>query len=180
MEKDAVISVSELDKHLAEDVIQRDEEVDRINLLVRRQITKTLLLGHIGIANIETRKTIYYFIVIKTLERIADHCTKIASNTLLLRKKLDKRLTMYLLTLNNNILSNLRKSILSFLNAEARICNQIIEDEENLREKISEFRKKILISDYDAKIEINTIIDSLERIVFLITDIAEAGIDASI
>lgn len=72
------------DTALAGDVIQRDDEVDRFYLLIVRQLKAALrdpeLAKKIGIRC--PRECMAYRLIIKSMERIADHAEKIARDTM--------------------------------------------------------------------------------------------------
>ncbi len=69
---------------LARDVIQRDDEVDRFYLLIVRQLKAALrdpeLAKKIGI--MKPRDCMAYRLIIKSMERIADHAEKIARDAM--------------------------------------------------------------------------------------------------
>src|SRR5438132_12993474 len=83
MLRDAVESLKNRDTALSDEIIKRDEEVDRFYLFLIRQLTMAVLnrslILEIGLA--DPRDCLVYRVVSKSLERIADHATPIARMT---------------------------------------------------------------------------------------------------
>jgi len=83
MHEDAVIALKTGDKTLAQDVISRDTDVDRLHWLIARQ--NNLIVGDINLSrkmNIPISMAEEYFLISRIIERIADHGTRIAYNVL--------------------------------------------------------------------------------------------------
>src|SRR5207247_1928530 len=82
------------DPALAEEIIRRDEEVDRFYLFIIRQLTMAVLnrslILEIGLA--DPRDCLVYRVVSKSLERIADHATTIAKMSASIENPLPSRL----------------------------------------------------------------------------------------
>ena len=91
MHKDAILCLSANDNLFLRDVITTDNEVDRFNLYVIRQLRAAMqnprISKEIGIANI--KDCLGYRLVTKSVERTADHAVKIAENVLTLKHKVD-------------------------------------------------------------------------------------------
>lgn len=77
MHKDAAKALRDADKALAEEVIQRDREVDRLYFLTVRQLKKALVNPSLGLAPAEC---LDLRVAIKSLEELADHCCNIAEH----------------------------------------------------------------------------------------------------
>ncbi|MEA1868541.1 MAG: phosphate uptake regulator PhoU [Euryarchaeota archaeon] len=82
MHEDALHALRDRDLELAEDIIQRDDEVDRFYLLIVRQLKAAIedprLSEKIGITY--PRECLGYRLIAKSMERIGDHAEKIARN----------------------------------------------------------------------------------------------------
>ncbi len=79
MHSSAATACAELDVHLAEDVISRDAEVDRLNWLIARQYN--LLLRDVRFAEkmgTPREQAIFFLLISRTIERIGDHAHRIA------------------------------------------------------------------------------------------------------
>jgi phosphate uptake regulator len=83
MLSDAVDALAELDEEMARDVIQRDDDVDRLWMVVSRIFRSTLRTPKAAEELGVTREVCFdYQSAARQLERIADHATKIAHLTL--------------------------------------------------------------------------------------------------
>jgi phosphate uptake regulator len=92
MHEDAARALREFDKKLAQDVIALDDEVDRFSLYIIRQLKSAVqsesVLRDIGLVN--QRDCLGYRVIVKAVERIADHAVKIVENVITLDKKIDE------------------------------------------------------------------------------------------
>ncbi len=81
MQNDAVIALLEGDKRLAEEVVQRDPEVDRFYFYIVRQLTSAIgRTDHIRKIGLTSPQAVLgYRMVVKSIERAGDHATRIAS-----------------------------------------------------------------------------------------------------
>ena len=81
MQNDGVIALLEGDERLAEEVMQRDPEVDRFYFYIVRQLTaaigRTDHIRKIGLTS--PQACLGYRMVVKSIERAGDHATRIAS-----------------------------------------------------------------------------------------------------
>jgi phosphate uptake regulator len=81
MQHDAVIALLDGDKRLAEEVVQRDPEVDRFYFYIVRQLTaavgRTDHIRKIGLTS--PQACLGYRMVVKSIERAGDHATRIAA-----------------------------------------------------------------------------------------------------
>jgi phosphate uptake regulator len=89
MHSDAIQALKNLDKKLAQEVIQLDDEVDRFSLYIIRQLKVAVqnakILKDIGLSS--PRDCLGYRVIVKFVERIADHAARIAENILALKEK---------------------------------------------------------------------------------------------
>src|SRR5215471_21758135 len=94
MLRDAVESLKGRDPAMAEEIVRRDEEIDRFYLFIIRQLTMAVLnrslILEIGLA--DPRDCLVYRVVSKSLERIADHATTIAKMSTAIDSPLPPRL----------------------------------------------------------------------------------------
>jgi len=78
MIQDAISSLVENNKELAADVVQRDNDVDRLNLLISRQFTEILRSGSVKQETLNSIAAFNYMQAASNLERIADHACRMA------------------------------------------------------------------------------------------------------
>ena len=89
MHDDALQALKNLDKRLATEVIQLDDEVDRFSFYIVRQLKTAIqnerILKDIKLPN--PRECLGYRVIVKFVERIADHAARIAEYILALEEK---------------------------------------------------------------------------------------------
>lgn len=78
MIQDSISALLNCNKELAIDVIQRDNDVDRLNLLISRQFTEILRSGSVKQETLNSITAFTYMQAASNLERIADHACRIA------------------------------------------------------------------------------------------------------
>ncbi len=183
MQKDVIHALKEADLSLAKDVIQRDDDVDRLYLLIVRQLV-TSVKYPITADNlkIKTTDTLDLRIVAKSLERIGDHTEKIGSVICEDPLKLPTQISDSISNMNEYALDLHREAIKALFKEDFRLANQIIEREKEIYKIKEEILEKVLYPD-DACImpmKIALITESLERIANYGTDIAEIAINQAI
>jgi phosphate uptake regulator len=91
MHEDVIKALQSIDKALAREVIALDDEVDRFSLYIIRQLKAAVqseaVMKNIGLSN--QRDCLGYRVIVKSVERIADHASKIAESVLELDEKVD-------------------------------------------------------------------------------------------
>lgn len=179
---DSKKALMELDRNLAREVIQRDIEVDRFYLLIVRQLKAALrnpeLARDLGMSN--TRECLGYRLVVKNIERIADHSEIIAEYSLKISKiapEIMDQLTM-ICELNEKIFDTTIKC-LDFKDMNS--VNAIIEESQRSIESIRNLDKTILENPHlSDRIQFNSVSESLKRIAGHSADIAEVILNMSI
>ncbi|UCC20166.1 MAG: phosphate uptake regulator PhoU [Promethearchaeota archaeon] len=153
MHEDAIKAFETGDKNFAEEVIKRDNDVDRLLWLIGRQshivLRDIILCQKMGIT---LEQASHYHSMSKFLERIGDHAVRIAKNVLLLDyNKIDKDLIKNILNSSKISLTLLDKSLDAWLQKSIILANENIE-------------------------AIKELIQSTEKITFNTTNIAEFSI----
>ncbi|MEM3641086.1 MAG: phosphate uptake regulator PhoU, partial [Candidatus Bathyarchaeia archaeon] len=89
MHDDAMQALKSLDKQLAKEIINLDDEVDRFSLYIIRQLKAAVqnekILRDIGLS--QPRDCLGYRVIVKFVERIADHAARVAENVISLKEK---------------------------------------------------------------------------------------------
>ncbi|MFW9877416.1 MAG: phosphate uptake regulator PhoU, partial [Candidatus Thorarchaeota archaeon] len=164
MHEDAIKALGTGDKSLAEEVIKRDDDVDRLHWLVGRQshivLRDIILCQKLGIT---LEQASHYQQISRFLERTADHAVRIAKNTLLIDpKKIEKQLLDGILNASNKSLELLNKSLDAWLQKNIVLANENIE---LIRELILATEKISFNSSQNTEfsIAIGYIIESIRR-----------------
>lgn len=174
MHEDAINAFETRNKELAEEVIKRDNDVDRLHWLIGRQshiaLRDIILCQKMGITLEEAS---HYQQMSRFLERIGDHASKIAKNVLILKQQvLDKNLKDEIKIVSKLSLDLLNKSLDAWLQKSLVLANENIEDIKNLiaaTEKIS----LNTTSSAEVSIAIGYIIESIRRTAEYSGDISE-------
>lgn len=185
MQKDVVSAMKEGNPDYARDVIQRDNEVDRFYLLTVRQIKSAIrdenLTKKIGIEH--QRDCIGYRLIVKSLERIADHAEKIAVNILQIEgiEQVSKAFPeIFELSDLSRRVFDLSIECLSKMDIE--LANLTISEAKKVVSMEGEIIENILNGDLDMveKTCIRSALESFGRIAEYGADIAEVTINMSV
>ncbi|HDN68114.1 MAG: PhoU domain-containing protein [Candidatus Methanospirareceae archaeon] len=194
MQGDAISTLENRDPKLAEDVAERDNEVDRFYLLIVRQLKAAMsdpeLAKKIGVGR--QRDSLGYRIVVKSMERIGDHVENIARNSLFpsslsvsslkvlegvkeAGSRAERLFAKTLSSLSEIDLS--QREAMKTANETIRDANALVAELERLNERVlAETEEELSVTD---KIQVLSILDSLGRIAKYCTDIAEVTINMS-
>jgi phosphate uptake regulator len=182
MHKEAVEALGKLDYQSARGIIETDREVNRFGLyivrLLKLAVNNQRIVKEIGLTN--QRECIGYRLIAKSVERSADHATKMAERTLQLKEPVSEELL-------NNIgkLSNLANSM--FEDAMEALFKHDFNLAESVLEKlpqVHEFEKDAVISSQSAKVEevvnLRLLIESVRRIAEYASDISEVVLNMNV
>ncbi|MDD4126382.1 MAG: phosphate uptake regulator PhoU [Methanomicrobium sp.] len=180
MHHDALIALKENDISLAENVISRDNDVDRLHWLIGRQ--SNLILSDINLSrkmNISTENAVHFFLTSRIIERVGDHACKIAENVKkLYGKKIPDDVMAQIEDVNIKSLEIFHSSMDAFLSGDIKQANQSILDSKYIEEHCKKINTESM--DFEAAIAINivNISDSIKRVADYSADICENLINA--
>ena len=173
MHEDAVRALELGDKELAKKVINRDDQVDRLNWLVERQ--SHIVLRDIILCqrmNITLEDASNFQLISRFLERISDHAVKIAKNVLKIDfKKIDKKRIDGINNASQISLKLLNMSLDAWLGKKIDLANQNIESIKELTEACEDIISEEINPDF--AVEISNIIESIQRTGEYSADISE-------
>ncbi|HIH95641.1 TPA: phosphate uptake regulator PhoU [Methanosarcina acetivorans] len=175
---DSMTSLRNHNMEIAEDVIQRDDDVDRFYLLAVRQLKASLddveLAEKIGIRS--SKDCLGYRLIIKSIERVGDHAVKIASNVL----KMDTGISVddpifKMAELSRKVFES---SIDSMAEDDLQAINKIVVDAKN----VSQFGVSLESRGDGSTLDIalSMILESLRRVAEYSADIAEVSINMNV
>lgn len=182
MHEDAINALKNRNRTLAEDVILRDNEVDRLHWLIARQqniISKNAIFAkRMGIA---TGMMVNYFLISKIIERIGDHAVRIAKNVPnLFDKKIDKKIIDALISASNFALEIFNKSIKAFFKKDMKAANENIDSVTKLVSQCEDINTFALQQKGKTAISVGYIVESIKRTGEYAGDLSEYVIDYSI
>src|SRR5659263_28537 len=167
---------------LAKDVIAREKEIDRLYFLVVRQLKSAVEYQQIAEKlGIESQKyCLGYRIVVKVLERIADHIENIAKSYIrLFDNKKETQLDEFI-DLTNNVVATFEKSVQALFTRNDEKAESVFHELKKVEKSSSDISKGLFkIIDIQSAILMKTMLDSLGRIASYSGDIAEVAINMS-
>jgi phosphate uptake regulator len=175
MHEDAITAFDTRNKTLANDVIQRDLDADRLNWLIARQANMIMqnssLSRKMGIAN---GMAMHYYTLSRIIERIGDHAVRIAEHALpIIDKEIDHKVKSAIKRANARSLDIFDRSIISFFNNNIRDANKNIESVEELELICTEINNMALSQETAVAISIGYMAESIRRCGEYAADISE-------
>lgn len=182
MHKDAITALQTLDHSLARDIIATDNEVDRFNLYVVRQLKMAAqnprIIKEIGLTS--ARDLLGYRLVTKSVERTADHAVSIAENVLLLKKSLDAETLKKIAEMSALAISIFENSIESLYGQDFDLAESSIQ---KTKEVLSIEKEAVAVSQNigaDEAANVRLIIESIRRTAEYAADIAEIVLNLTV
>lgn len=167
---------------LARDVIVREREIDRLYFLVVRQLKSAVehqqIAEKLGIKY--QRDCLGYRIIVKVLERIADHIENIGNSYIHLCETQKELHLDEFIKLNNNTIAIFEKSVNSLFSRNLSSAEKIFQELKEIKKTHSDISNKLFQpKNIQSAILQKTMLDSLERIASYSGDIAEIAINMS-
>lgn len=179
MHEDAITALKTGDKKMAEDVITRDNSVDRLQWLVARQ--SNVVLQDVTLAKkmgVTPEEATYYFLISRIMERIGDHAVRIAENIpLLLEGELDDAITDTIASASSLALEIFASSMTAWIKRDIELANKNIESIETLISHCEEISNRALSIEGRPSISLGYIAESIKRTGEYSGDIAELVIN---
>jgi len=184
MHKDALTALTELNYDLAKSIIDLDDEVDRFNLYIVRQLKSAVQdpyeIKEMGLAN--PRDCLGYRLVTKSIERIADHAVKIAEKVLAFKNPLNDATIKKLMRMNEFADSVLEMSLNALLSRNYNLAEKALEktyEIENLEaEAVNYLLKQSFTMEEISNLRL--ILESIRRVAEYANDIAEIVLNLAI
>ncbi|VVB96454.1 PhoU domain protein [uncultured archaeon] len=175
-------ALKNMDIGLAKDIIIREKEIDRLYFLVVRQLKSAVEYQQVAekLGIISQKDCLGYRIVVKDLERIADHIENIAKSYI---KLIDFQKAMQLndfIDLNNNIVATFEKAVQALFTRNDEMAEIVFHELKKVEKSQSDISKELFkIEDIQSAILMKAMFDSLGRIASYSGDIAEVAINMS-
>ncbi len=182
MQKDAITALKEADGQHAKEVLTTDNEVDRFNLYIVRQLKTAIqnprIIKEIGLQN--ARDCLGYRLVTKAVERTADHAANIAENVLQLKKKIDLETVEKLEAMSTVAVSMFEAAVESLFRQDYAIAESIVE---KTKEVVAMEKGAVAAAqtiDVEEAPHVRLIIESIRRIAEYASDIAEIVLNLTV
>ncbi len=175
-------TLKKMDVGLAKDIIVREKEIDRLYFLVVRQLKSAVeyqqIAEKLGIKS--QRDCLGYRIVVKVLERIADHIENIARSYIKLSEVQKETQLEEFMELTSNVVATFEKSIEALFTRNDEIAETVFYELKKVEKSQSDISKELFnVEDIQAAILMKAMLDSLGRIANYSGDIAEVAINMS-
>jgi phosphate uptake regulator len=182
MHRDAITALKGLDHLQTKEVMTSDNEVDRFNLYIVRQLKTAIqsprIIKEIGLQN--ARDCLGYRLVTKSVERTADHAANIAENVLQLKRKLEPEIVEILEKMSNIAILMFETAIEALFRQDFNLAESIVE---KTKEVIS-IEKEAVASSQKMDVEdapyLRLIIESIRRTAEYASDIAEVVLNLTV
>ena len=178
MLEDSMTALRDHNVEIAEDVIQRDDDVDRFYLLSVRQLKASIenieLSEKIGVRH--PRECLGYRLITKSIERVGDHAVKIAKNVLKMDAGMNADDPIFKMAeLSRKVFES---SINSMTEEDLQAINKIVVE----AKKVSQFGVSLELQGGEGpgKVEISMVLESLRRVAEYSADIAEVAINMNV
>jgi phosphate uptake regulator len=182
MQKEALTALNNLDYQSAKAVIETDREVNRFSLyivrLLKLAVSNPRIVKDIGLDS--QKECIGHRFIAKTVERTADHATKIAENTLYLKEHVNTNLLEKINQLSSLANTMFESSIESLFKQDFNLAESVIEK----LDQAHKFEKEAILLTHDIKLEevvnIRLLIESIRRIAEYASDISEVVLNMTV
>jgi phosphate uptake regulator len=183
MHKDALVALKDLDREAAEDVVERDDEVDRFSLYIVRQLKAAVddmsILHGIGLSN--GRECLGYRLITKFVERTADHAVEIARNITNLKHPLDEDLLKGIESMGIAAISVFGESVESLFKRDFRFAEETVRK----AKQTASLKEGLMSSVFTEKhaedaSSLSLMIESISRAAEYASDIAEIVLNLNV
>ena len=182
MQRDAITALKGLDRQHAKEVLTTDNEVDRFNLYIVRQLKTAIqnprIIKEIGLKT--ARDCLGYRLVTKAVERTADHAASIADNVLLMKNKLEPETIEKLEKMRKLAVSMFENAIEALFRQDYVLAESIVE---RTRDIVS-MEKEAVVSSQKIDVEdapyVRLIIESIRRTAEYASDISEIVLNLTV
>jgi phosphate uptake regulator len=182
LHENAIKALINLDKDLANNVIELDDEVDRLSFYIIRQlkvaVQNSKVMQEIGLSN--PRECLAYRVLVKFVERIADHSVRIAEITTTLNSKFDESILDEIMKISSFSKSVFETSVEAFFKRDYQLAEENIQKIRETMIKGMKIIRDIIKRNKKQSAELALILENLRRIIDYSSDIAEIVLNLSI
>lgn len=178
MYRDAISALKTGDKMLMEDVQARDEDIDKFYWMVAKQynfISRDIYFADKMV--ITPQEAMGYLLVARSIERFADHASKVAHFS----KNIDPKVTFIskITRTSNDILDLFNDGLEAFTKGDFEKANRLLDSSKEYTKRLDKLNKEVLSLDEDPKtlISLVYVLDSLERSLSYALEIAETAVN---
>ncbi|MCD6592963.1 phosphate uptake regulator PhoU, partial [Candidatus Bathyarchaeota archaeon] len=184
MLKDAMKALVSNDKDLAVEIVERDDEVDRLYFFAVRQLKAAvynrMLIEEMGLSN--PRDCLGYRLIVKSIERSADHAARIASVIPTLPAQSNNKMMEKIVKMSSIAQEIHECSVKTLYKYDPNLINESMKKIEQVISLEDEIIEQLLMLKIEARtmLGIRLILESVRRIAEYGTDIAEISINLAV
>ncbi len=169
---DMINVLKEKDSTILEEIISKDDDVDRMYLLVSKQYIDRLDPNRVTKKDeLNLIESFYYRLAAQNIERIGDHAAKIAGHLDL--TSIPEDVLIQIIEFGKASQSLVSQSVESLRHSDKKLANKVLADKKNLNMKVSGIDQSSTVP------SIEIILDSFNRISDYAANISELTIDLS-
>ncbi len=181
MYTDAIKSLLKGDTDLANDVVIRDRDVDRHYLLILKRLQSLVKTPFAEASDVGGNESLEFYLAAVSLERIADHATKIAHCVLALKDNSAPEELLHSINEASNLASELLELAMdAFLKLDTPQAERAIETKSRQTPILQELDQATLELDAHIALPISCIVNSIDRIADYSMNIAEVAINLAV
>ncbi|MGZ7115623.1 MAG: phosphate signaling complex PhoU family protein [Halobacteriota archaeon] len=181
MHADAIRSLVKNDIDLANDVIIRDRDIDRHYLLVLKRLQAMVKTPFAKASDINASESLEYYLTAVSLERIADHATKIAHCVLTLTGGSVPREILDSISEASKLSNDIMQLAMDALaKLDPKLAEKAIETKSRQITVLKRVEAMVLDLEAHAALPLNCIVTSIDRVADYSINIAEVAINLSI
>jgi phosphate uptake regulator len=181
MHNDAIRALGTSDKELVNSVVSTDNEVDRFNLYVTRLLKTAIynprIMKDIGLDN--ANDCLGYRILVKYLERTADHAVNIAENVALLKSVKQSDIVQKIEKMSTVAIMMFDTAMESLFRHDYNAAEKIIQNIKEVKSLEKDAILTALLNTEDGPV-LRLIIESVKRTAEYACDIAEIVLDLTV
>jgi phosphate uptake regulator len=182
MHKEAIGCLENLGYSDAKAIVETDREVNRFSLYIMRllklAVSNPRTVKEIGLNN--PRECLGYRLIAKSVERTADHATKIAENLLFIKNPLNPELLKGINKLSSLAIFMFEKTVDALFRHDYQLAENVIEK----TAQIHNLEKEAVLSSHVVSIEeipnVRLLIESIRRTAEYASDISEVVLNLNI
>ena len=183
MQNDALLALRENNKELAQEVLNSDDDVDRFSFYIVRQLTiaieNTHMLEEMGFAN--ARDCMGYRIVVKNIERLADHAVSLSQDILDFEDPIPGKIIDRIQEMSNFSLNVVDDTCLALFKNDYAGAEKAIAESHN----ISKYEKRVIdllktVKNEETIFRVRRIVENIRRISEYASDIGEVVLNMNV
>lgn len=178
MHRDAMVAYAEGDVGLAKDILERDQDVDRLYWMTVKQ--HALIMDDRRLAKrlgVDMHGSLSLLLAARILERVGDHAEKIAREAISITGEARPPAVAEMHDLSARAIDVLKSAVEAFFVQDVSSANAIIDDARELVDSLAELLPRLQGSGGKGTMSRTAVMDSLTRTVMYATDIAEIAIN---